>query len=237
MLLTPVWLWCNATAPDLFQFKGKMKPSVCVWAFLLLNSTRKYIKTSGPYQTVSFTSQKPEQCIKWQKILQLNKTLNFFCFFRAWLFSDPLSAKHGAPSLCAIAVCTNRTSCKTGEPLALHSEDTVIETGSGDVWLWSLTSPITASLSHSNRNGHGVMSTPWSLYGRSQITSQSARLKGKGCVYHKTVLQQLYPCCWAPSSLQCSSLICRTEKAQHLAFYSFLCRIFLIWAEMSGEKS
>lgn len=93
-----------------------MKPSVCVWAFLLLNSTRKYIKTSGPYQPVSFTSQKPEQCIKWQKILQLNKTLNFFCFFRAWLFSDPLSAKHGAPSLCAIAVCTNKTSCKTGDP-------------------------------------------------------------------------------------------------------------------------
>lgn len=201
MLLTPVWLWCNATAPDLFQFKGKMKPSVCVWAFLLLNSTRKYIKTSGPYQPVSFTSQKPEQCIKWQKILQLNKTLNFFASSELGCFLIPSAPSMVHPLCVRLLFVPIKQSVKLEIPLALHSEDTVIETGSGDVCLWSLTSPITATLSHSNRNGHGVMSTPWSLYGRSQITSQSSRLKGKGCVYHKTVLQQLYPCCWAPSSL------------------------------------
>lgn len=92
-----------------------MNPPMCVWAFLLLNSIRKYIETSGPYQPVSFTSQKPERCINSQKSLQLSK-LSLFFFFRAWLFSDPLSSVRGEPALCTVAVCTNKTSRKTGVP-------------------------------------------------------------------------------------------------------------------------
>lgn len=90
-----------------------MNPPVCIWDFLLLNSIRKHIKTSGPYQPVSFTCQKPEQSINSQNSLQLNRTLLFF-FSSELDSSDPLSSMHGAPTLCVVAVCTNKTSHKTG---------------------------------------------------------------------------------------------------------------------------
>lgn len=227
MLLTPAWLWCNATAPDLFPFKGKMNPPVCIWAFLLLNSIRKHIKTSGPYQPVSFTCQKPERSINSQNSLQLNRTLLFFFFFSfgAWLFWSPQQRAWCSHFVCGC--CLYQQSLKSGVPWHCV-EKTHQWQQAAEMFGCSCSHLPPLPLSHSSRNYHGATLAPWSPSGKSQIISHSARSKGKGCIYHKIALQWLYPCCWAPSNLQCSSLLCRKEKAQIVTFYSFPYRIKIL---------
>lgn len=48
---------------------------------------------------------------------------------------------HGKPTLCVAAVCTNKTSLKTGVTQSQHPKEAAMETVSGNVWLQLLTSP------------------------------------------------------------------------------------------------
>lgn len=181
MLLAPVRLWCSATAPDLFWFKGNMNPPMCVWAFFVIELYQKIHQNIRTISACQLYFSKAWAVHKMHK-RAYSSTKLFLFFFGAWLSSDPLSR-------------TSKTSHKTGVPGHLIWK--MQQWRQQTVLAQLFASPTVVSLSCSSSNEQGTALVPWSPSGRSLIVSHPARLKGRGCVYHKIALQWLCSCCWA----------------------------------------